>query len=322
MRKLVFLILWLFVCQSKAQYNVSYTIVDDTSNYFFSDFVMDEMYKDLSEKALNNSVQLFKPEKSVAIDRQSLIDSVFYTYQNIQIINPKNPWDPYDLIDTVTCFKKKYTDLTELWITGNKVFFKTKKREVFYIQREQFIHLNFAQIIVSALDLKTNNNSEENRIDFLITHYYKSLRNKIYSNVLNRELSLFYTSLCENSDTNYLNGSYNYPFVWRENRQIINPENPEDPYDLIDTVIYHLADSSNLQLNLFASLYATDGTSQIIALSFAQRQQGLSNKTYLRKHDFDTQRWIKWSDVEDILGKTHAQNLIQDYIWHTSNRIH
>lgn len=179
--------------------------------------------------------------------------------ETIQIINPANPDDPYDLIDTLISYP--ITEWTSFKLLDQVVMAKINETRTAYLKisdfkkivgHEAFLYWQLWQKKAFDQDISFN---KAHQIGIA---WAESLMEKLYlitqqSNKLTKYLSDSLTTRI--TDTLALKEI----IAIRENVSIINPINPNDPYDLIDSTIILIRGSTEMTGILLSLDYELEG---------------------------------------------------------------
>lgn len=300
----------------------------DSLNAVFGSYVLDFYGSNLYTEAKKGNILLYKDEEfrnPVSLDE---VDGFFMTSEMQQIINPENPDDPYDLIDTnIIGWQNPYNWL-EMRIGESYVRIVPVNKEV-YVKKDDFERLLYGKLIFECLANDTVLFHRGNTFGLAVQRYYDRIQWELFLKMKEQPDLVFLKMECEEK----LNSSDQswYPYMLfglcadRENVQFQNPYNPEDPYDLIDSVITTPANSSTFIGFIFGIKSRFDGNSTLHSLSICCRctSSFYSNLTPEAKqnliHNLNV-FYVKISDLEKLLGKDKARFITLNYIWMLSNR--
>lgn len=215
------------------------------NNHSYANFTFVDVlnYTLHSKQNMANSLQKAIDEGKIKIYSDSLLKTAI-SYQDyyelitvktlIQVPNPMNPDDIYDLIDTFVYETLYPSDLVLLdngsveWV--NDIGFKI------YISYKGFKKILDARLVSLLEYFKLNSLNEINEKSLVpfCRQQVKEQGKKVFEHGINKKV------------TGYWDNSFTKTFTPEEiqergtiyeNKQHQNPYNPDDPYDLIDTVV-------------------------------------------------------------------------------------
>lgn len=324
---LLSLIIFFFHAPVFAQEQVHFGTIQapDSLNAVFGSYVLDFYGATLYSEAKKGNILLYRDEEFQKPVSLNAIDLIFMKVESMSIINPLNPDDPYDLIDTAIRTWQNPTNWLDIRIGENFVRLMPVPNRVAYIKKDDFRQLLYGKLIWDCLATDTVLLHSGNNFGLAVKRFYDQLQWELFSKMREYPDLLYESKECTRKDV--------YPFgFWNVNSfcedytvpQIRNPANPEDPYDLIDTVITHPASSSTLTSFIYGIKSSYNGNSSLHSVSFNCRcNEENFHPDYLnegRPQYYHYTFFIKLSDLEKKIGKEIAEYITFNYVWILSNR--
>lgn len=216
--------------------------------------MLDEFGNSLYAAAEKGQLTLYRDSLLKQSYAKEEVFSLFVGYLSMQLINPANPDDPYDLIDTLVPYTTPATQWKNIRKGEDFLFVTISNSQHFYLPQKHFTSPSgLLKNHLICLDLIGNHNTSGHDFPGLLRKRTDSIQVLMYRLFIERA-AIFYMGPDTNSEAL---PSYAYyesvPCMRRENIQSINPLNPEDPYDLIDTVVTTLPSMQDLDHLIFAN---------------------------------------------------------------------
>ncbi|MHB1279085.1 MAG: hypothetical protein ACYC1Q_11895 [Bacteroidia bacterium] len=305
----------LFSLSSKAQTMTGFRMLHDSNAKEVSAYLIESFARDLETQIRNGNIRAFSDKEIKSpLSIQSAINT-FYKPVRIQMINPYNPDDPYDLIDTMIYEPILPRIWFSLEFSSKSILLRTDHSKSIYLSK-------MAVPLVSSFPLffDLSKNAENGRIDFsslpfLLSARLDSLQWKLYTLMFYKKQAL-YTSVDGSSQPNGDN-TWFFPCDIHTNYQIINPANPDDPYDLIDTVVVTRATPEFLdgiyfgnQLDLGYSI-----SLQAISIYCDEARFRYFQNYYLSSSVTMNWYWILWQDLYKQINKEDQDLLLFLNAW-------
>jgi hypothetical protein len=298
------------------------TLIHDTNVAEISSYLIHSFAKDLEKQILEGSVRAYEDAQlKVPLSKESA-HGRFFTRENQQIINPANPDDPYDLIDTVIYYRIKPTEWHGIGLIDPVVKIDITDRQFFYVPQKFAQKLRSYAILVNLSENAFIENLEFNSLAGVLSSRMDSLQWLLYSLMFKKERPI-YLSIDGTTRCNYPN-EHIFPCDQRMNFQVINPQNPEDKYDLIDTVVTTPASAKCMSGILFGNVMVKDKGINLHSLSIdcevayvyrlEQRWEGGRTFEYYRGLP-DAWYWVLWKDLQKDLKPADTELLEFLNIW-------
>jgi len=291
----------------------------DSMNAAFGSFVLNSFGAKLYTEATKGKITLYQDPQFKDKLSPNGINLFFLNDRNTQIINPENPDDPYDLIDTVISEWISPYDWLEIHSTQNHLFIRSAKTygKFAYIKFGDAKKLLYGDLILASLNVTKAQTYQGDNFGFAVQNYYDELQWSLLESIIDDPINIYENMDCTQPPKT---PSSIYDFcITRENYQTINPENPNDPYDLIDTVVTIPANSANILGLDYHMKSDISGSSHLHSLSFQCAYKGPSHWEWnqsLQNHvPLGHSFFIKTSDLEKRIGKEQTRYLMLNYVW-------
>lgn len=216
--------------------------------------------EDIAERVKNG---IFNGSLDVFADKELKQKLSFEEYfeitsvrENRQMPNPDNPDDIYDIIDTVIVFESYVNDF--VFIENGVVECLTTENKKAYISQKQ-LKKHLDKRLLGTLDFYAKSGLDS-LIDENLFAFSKlqiqQLGKKLYLYGLEGKMKAYRN---DSLKTEYSNEEIEDRVSIKENYQIQNPLNPDDIYDVIDTVVTTLLDVDSIKNIRIYFDWETDG---------------------------------------------------------------
>ncbi|TNE81227.1 MAG: hypothetical protein EP332_05005 [Bacteroidetes bacterium] len=265
----------------------------------FQKTLLQDFAESLLAKGTEGSIKLYDSANH-PLDPTKYTET-FCGKQEALIINPANPDDPYDLV-SATYYE--FVD-PQIWssitATASGLWIRPFETKSYLLRESELAIVKNAKIIHLALLADTSHRS----VNLSMQNYYNSIVQKLYVALMEQRISY---SLC---DTTYWEKYDARQLVAvRTVKQIINPENPNDPYDLIDTVILNLDSVPDFKKLFFYSAISETDT-RLIGLGF--HTMYLTHYSFC--HEVLPPIWIRPDELQTVLSAEETEALKYLYLW-------
>lgn len=290
----------------------------DSLNAVFGSYILDHYGSNLYTEAKKGNILLYQDEefrKSISLDD---LDKFFMKTERMMIINPANPDDPYDLVDTnIVSWQLPYGWL-DIRTSESYVRLMPVPSHVVYIKKDDFERLSYGNLILACLANDTVLFHHGATFGLSVQRHYDRIQWELFLKMKEQPDYLFLYKECNQnySSSNlpwYLNTVHEL-CAYRENVQIINPVNPDDPYDLIDSVITTPASVSSFSGFIYAIKSDQKGNSSLYSIGMS-----CHCRTEYYNPNANTY-YVKYSDLEKLIGKDKARFITVNYAWTLTNR--
>ncbi len=318
MKHLLLLLLLAAPLAQCAQPIMGKSVAHDRTGEDFGRYVLDKFQSECLA-LLANGVNEFFTDSSL---KTPLPDSAermrFHIPRSYQIINPMNPDDPYDLIDTLIPELFPINQWAGLSAGQGYLKLQTLLRSDLYIPVHSFGEASVARVLYQCL-IHTKTEIRGYEFPIRMRAYLDDLQWEIYRAGFDKSLTAYFDPRCRQAD------SLGYWFadicVTRHNNQITNPVNPGDPYDLIDTVITEPPLSGSFTGFEFCSVSTPPQSATWISFGLTCKT-GPSHQSYNGKptqiqpqKESRSQFWMKPEDLIHSRLSPHYPTLRLLYYW-------
>jgi hypothetical protein len=199
-----------------------------------------DLYMDISRKLYTgleqNKISAFSSESLNSKLSFKQVQQAGAVYDTVQMQDPNMPGDPYSLVDTVVVSLFFWDNVERIVVGKSWIQYYMSEKKIIYLQRPQAEAMLNARekALLAFAEKRMGGRLSMEQIMAKCLDLVKELSMGIYETALKGKVKAY------RSDS--LKEAYNLKEVanlggLQEMWQIINPLNPTDPYDLIDTVI-------------------------------------------------------------------------------------
>lgn len=318
---LFLLVSLLSLVDGKAQDRYSYQFASDSSNAMFGSLVLDEFGLELHTLLTTGLIHFYSDTNFQHHMELDNAKSFFYLPKMMQIINPENPDDPYDLIDTMIY---EYESPYEWFLirTGTKhVELVSHPGQRVFLRKKDLETIEQSRLVIAVVEANPNTLIQGDNFGLYAKQFYDDLQWKVYKAFLDKNLNLYKGN---KFNTIYSSKEKILFGVKRENWQIINPENPNDPYDLIDTVVTTPPNVEAFKSLLYMTSNQTNGNSKLLGISLTTCSRPLIAPPFITISSLQGRcntcfGWIKIEDLEKALSKEDMYFIRMNYVWSMSH---
>lgn len=232
--------------------SVNFTYIDllNYSSFFCKD-ITDRVAKNITEgKLIVYHDTNFK--KPVQIEEyHTLIE----TKKNVQVPNPQNPDDIYDLIDTVIFFEQGPEDFV---LDGETVEIISGSGAKMYVETKKLSQLLDSRVLAMLNFFKLKGLKTINYYN--LSAFFKKLVSQLGADLYDWGIKGEVKPYRNDSLTSFFTiNEIKERVISSETIQIQNPENPGDIYDLIDTVVVREFNPDSIKIIRLFFEWETDG---------------------------------------------------------------
>lgn len=309
---LTFVLGLLFTLSSQSQTMTGFRLLHDSNAKDVSAYLIKSLTRDLETQIRNGNIIAFS-DKEIK-DTLSLEETLtnFHKPVAMQVINPNNPDDPYDLIDTIIYEPILPKDWFAIQFLSGSVLLNTHHSKSVYLSKKAIPLVPALERLAELAKITRNG-----RIDFwalpaLLTQRIDSLQWKLYS-LMFLEKRILYEDMTgrlkwEGENTRL------FPCDQREVHQIVNPFNPDDPFDRIDTVIVTVASPDILDGIFFGDQLDAKYSISLQAISVFCSGTHFYYLNH-RSDIFNNWYWVLWQDLSEQLDKDDRDLLLFLNAW-------
>ncbi|MBI1222224.1 MAG: hypothetical protein GC180_06425 [Bacteroidetes bacterium] len=312
-----FILLFSFGSQAQIQY--SYHFASDSSNAIFGSLVLDEFGLAIYNLLKDEKIEFYADSNLTRKRDMSDSRSFFFRPHMQQMINPNNPDDPYDLVDTMVYEYVSPYQWVHLYTGENYLTLVSHPGQNIYIRKKDLKKMDQARLILAVLDAFPTKRIAGDDFGLYVQQFYDGLQWEILSELMYGTIPVYEDISFNLSYTDYMKVDICNKMEYVQTR----PANPS-PYDIIDSVMITPADSSSPSGLIFLTLTHSNGSSDLKGISIncfdniLWMNEAVLKKTenikYIRKTG-----WLKWSDIQKQFSWEKAYFIRLNYVWSLSH---
>ncbi len=238
MKNCKWFVVW-FLCSMPAYSFAQISPVSSTSfDYFdllnFSAFCKEDILTKIDNAICEGKIEVYE---SLALDKPLTVNSYYerrIIMRNLQLPNPSNPDDIYDIIDTVILDWSMAQDFVIHDKNAIGLLFANDTK--MYVKQNQVKHL-LGKRSIAVFDFFNQSGLtmiSDSRLAAFWQKYMVQLGTQLYQRGINGEVKAYRN---DSIKTTFTIAEIRDRVLIHDRKQIHNPSNPTDIYDLIDTVV-------------------------------------------------------------------------------------